>query len=75
MAWNGPCPRPRRITPLKQRQLLNELGQAGVKWQGVGHRMNHPVSKRKNLRTGLLLALVAIAVFAYTIWAVMHHKL
>jgi hypothetical protein len=49
---------------------------AGVKSGMVFEdRMDHPVSKRRNLRTGLLLALVAVAVFVYTIWAVMHHKL
>jgi len=37
--------------------------------------MNQPVSKRKNLRTGLLLALIAVAVFVYTIWATMHNKM
>jgi hypothetical protein len=34
--------------------------------------MNQDNPKRKNLRTGLILAAVAIGVFAYTIWATMH---
>jgi Cytochrome c oxidase assembly factor 3 len=37
--------------------------------------MSQPVPKRRNLRTGLLLAIFAIAVFAYTIWATMHNKM
>jgi hypothetical protein len=34
--------------------------------------MNQANPKRKNVRTGLILAAVAIGVFAYTIWAAMH---
>ena len=34
--------------------------------------MNQAGSKRRNFRTGLLLAVVPVAVFFYTIWAIVH---
>jgi hypothetical protein len=36
--------------------------------------MNQSTQRSKNVRTGLILAAIAVSVFAYTIWAVMHDR-
>ncbi|MGO9443194.1 MAG: cytochrome oxidase small assembly protein [Thiobacillaceae bacterium] len=36
--------------------------------------MDQPNPRRKNARTGLILAVIAVAVFVYSIWSHVHDK-